>query len=54
VDVIERDANDSAAAVRLFSNQLVAELIVLQELVADCRNTGLLVSPGIRLEESRV
>lgn len=40
VDVIEPDSNDGIAALRLFSDELITELVILQELVAKRRDAG--------------
>jgi hypothetical protein len=46
VDVIEPDPNDGIAALGLFSDELIAELVILQELVAKRRDAGPLLVPG--------
>jgi hypothetical protein len=46
MDVIEPNPDDGVAALRLFRDELIAELVILQELVAKRRDTGPLSVPG--------
>jgi hypothetical protein len=46
VDVIEPNTDDGIAALRLFSDELIAELVILQELVAKRRDAGPSLVPG--------
>ncbi len=47
--MVEPNANDSAAALRLFCKEQVAELVILEELVGDRRDASFTVSPGSNL-----
>lgn len=52
--MVEPNANDSAAALRLFGKEQVAELVILEELVGDRRDASPTVSLGPNLSQRRV
>jgi hypothetical protein len=47
VDVVESEADDGAAALGFLSNELIAKLVILQQLVAQGRDAGSTVSSEV-------